>query len=726
MLYSLSSKQNLWLSLCMVTLCWFTGTGAVWAQDPGLTMPATSELSDQKLGSVLFYNLFASSASNSTGENTEVGLTNTNLTSNVIVRLFAVSGASGATGRMLLNIAPGQTVSFLTSDVFPGVRGYLVAVAVDGATGCPINFNYLMGNVYLKLASGHAGYLNAVAFAAIAATPAACGGPTTTLNFDGTSYNRAPRVLSLPSITARADGNDTLLIVNRVGGNLSFNGTAAAVGSLFGLLYDDAENVVSYAFNTTGPQRFDTLRNGFPSTSPSFETFIPAGRSGWTKLYNFQNDFGYLGAALNRNANLGSSANAFAACDNLSYSTLTTAASLTIPVGFPDLTVSKTHSGNFAIGGMGSYTINVSNVGTQPLGGLGHLVRLSDTLPNNLTLRNFSGAGWDCVGTGTRNVFCWNANSIAAGGSLAPLVLNVNIGAGTPSSITNTVLVHVFEDLNSSNNVASDASDVCQIGLAPFSASFTPQANMATINVVASSNWTAVSNVPWITITGGQAGSGNGTISYSVANNPGTAPRSGTITVNCAVFTVYQAAPLNDIPTTHPFYTEISKLYARGVTLGCGDGNYCPDANVTREQMAAFIIRALHASGYVPPPPAQQRFQDVLPSNLFYAHIEEMAVRQITSGCGVSPPIYCPTNNVTREQMAAFIIRALHDPGYVPPPNSQRFQDVPPSSPFFAHIEEMATRQITLGCSSNPPLYCPTDFVTRAQMAAFLVRAFGW
>jgi exo-beta-1,3-glucanase (GH17 family) len=175
-----------------------------------------------------------------------------------------------------------------------------------------------------------------------------------------------------------------------------------------------------------------------------------------------------------------------------------------------------------------------------------------------------------------------------------------------------------------------------------------------------------------------------------------------------------------DVPESHPFFTEIGKLAARGITLGCGNGNYCPAANVTREQMAAFIIRAL--GNFNPPTPASQRFADVPPSNIFYAFIEQMAVRQITLGCGGGN--YCPTSLVTREQMAAFLIRALHAPGYFPPaPAQQRFSDVPPWNPFYAHIEEMAVRQITLGCGGNS--YCPTQNVTRGQMAAFLVRAFN-
>jgi hypothetical protein len=177
----------------------------------------------------------------------------------------------------------------------------------------------------------------------------------------------------------------------------------------------------------------------------------------------------------------------------------------------------------------------------------------------------------------------------------------------------------------------------------------------------------------------------------------------------------------NDVPTSHQFYTEIGKVASRGVIEGCGGGNFCPNATVTRGQMAAYIIRAL--GQFNPPQPARQRFLDVSPTNPFYAFIEQMALRQITSGCSINN--YCPNAAVTRAQMAAFIIRALHSPGYIPPtPAQQRYLDVPPSNPFYAHIEEMAGRQITLGCASG--YYCPNASVTRAQMAAFLVRAFNW
>ena len=49
----------------------------------------------------------------------------------------------------------------------------------------------------------------------------------------------------------------------------------------------------------------------------------------------------------------------------------------------------------------------------------------------------------------------------------------------------------------------------------------------------------------------------------------------------------------NDVPTGHPFYQFIEALVASGVTAGCGGGKYCPDAPLTRGQMAVFLSKAL-------------------------------------------------------------------------------------------------------------------------------------
>ena len=99
-------------------------------------------------------------------------------------------------------------------------------------------------------------------------------------------------------------------------------------------------------------------------------------------------------------------------------------------------------------------------------------------------------------------------------------------------------------------------------------------------------------NYPRITLTSGLSGTGNGTVGYTVASNPNATSRSGTINIAGQTFTIVQGGMFNAVPLTYPLYTEIGKLAARGVTLGCGGENYCPDANVTQAQMAAFMVRA--------------------------------------------------------------------------------------------------------------------------------------
>ncbi|MFN0087222.1 MAG: hypothetical protein ACKVX9_17675, partial [Blastocatellia bacterium] len=131
------------------------------------------------------------------------------------------------------------------------------------------------------------------------------------------------------SIPSRADGNDTLVIINRVAGNLATG--AATLSSLFGLMYDDSESVFSFSV-VGGCQLRGSLSNTFPRTTPRFETIIPAGRTGWAKVWGGA-DIGILGSIINANPNAAASASAFNGGRNLHKLTLTTS-TYTIPV-FP-------------------------------------------------------------------------------------------------------------------------------------------------------------------------------------------------------------------------------------------------------------------------------------------------------------------------------------------------------------------------------------------------------
>lgn len=173
-----------------------------------------------------------------------------------------------------------------------------------------------------------------------------------------------------------------------------------------------------------------------------------------------------------------------------------------------------------------------------------------------------------------------------------------------------------------------------------------------------------------------------------------------------------------DVPSGHTFEGDIEWLADQAITFGCNpptNDRFCPDASVTRGQMAAFLVRALdlEASG-------SHDFADD-DDSIFEADIEKLAEAGITYGC--NPPDYtnfCPDNAVTRGQMAAFLVRALHltDDG-----GGNTFSD-DNGSVFEADIAKLAAAGITYGC--NPPSnsrFCPNEAVTRAQMAAFLRRA---
>jgi hypothetical protein len=162
----------------------------------------------------------------------------------------------------------------------------------------------------------------------------------------------------------------------------------------------------------------------------------------------------------------------------------------------------------------------------------------------------------------------------------------------------------------------------------------------------------------------------------------------------------------------------IEALVAAGITFGCAEDRFCPEGTVTRGQMAAFLDRSLVLGDAAP----GDRFTDD-DQSIFESSIERLAGAGVTLGC--NPPEnsrFCPLADVTREQMASFLVRALDLPAYAGP---DRFED-DNDSPHEAAIEALAAAGITVGC--NPPTnseFCPAAAVTRGEMATFLVRGLG-
>jgi hypothetical protein len=113
-----------------------------------------------------------------------------------------------------------------------------------------------------------------------------------------------------------------------------------------------------------------------------------------------------------------------------------------------------------------------------------------------------------------------------------------------------------------------------------------------------------------------------------------------------------------DVPPDHWAAAWIKQLAVDGITGGCGAGMYCPDAPVTRAEMAVFLLRARYAASYEPPPAGSGTgFDDVPASYWAAAWIKQLVIEGITSGCGSGS--YCPGTSVTRAQMAVFLVRTF-------------------------------------------------------------------
>src|SRR5207249_1984393 len=121
----------------------------------------------------------------------------------------------------------------------------------------------------------------------------------------------------------------------------------------------------------------------------------------------------------------------------------------------PDLTVAKTHAGAFTQGQFGAtYTITVTNAGMVPTSGA---VSLVDTLPTGLTGTAMSGTGWDCT---LQTLTCTRSNTLGPGANYPAVTLTVNVADNAPASVNNIATVSGGGEVNTSNDMAIDATTV--------------------------------------------------------------------------------------------------------------------------------------------------------------------------------------------------------------------------------------------------------------------------
>jgi hypothetical protein len=186
------------------------------------------------------------------------------------------------------------------------------------------------------------------------------------------------------------------------------------------------------------------------------------------------------------------------------------------------------------------------------------------------------------------------------------------------------------------------------------------------------------------------------------------------------------------VPQAFLYHAAIEAIVRAGITSGCGNGNFCPNDPVTRDAMAKFLLVAKHGSAFNPPAATGNVFCDVTVGTLLAKWIEEVKAEGIASGaetgaCG--KPNYHPTAPVTRDAMAKFLLLTIHGSAFSPPAATGNvFCDVLAGTFLAKWMEELKTEAITGGCGAGgcgKPNYCPTDTVSRGEMAKFLKVGFN-
>ncbi len=131
-----------------------------------------------------------------------------------------------------------------------------------------------------------------------------------------------------------------------------------------------------------------------------------------------------------------------------------------------------------------------------------------------------------------------------------------------------------------------------------------------------------------------------------------------------------------DVAPTDIFCKHVHYIAAQNVTLGCGSGKFCPNGNVSRVEMAAFIAKAIKAPAggsaipvtYGPDPVTGMSYScnpsspsglffDVPATDVFCKHVHYLRATGVIAGCGVTS--YCPTQSVKRDEMAKFLSNAF-------------------------------------------------------------------
>ncbi|MBL8219605.1 MAG: S-layer homology domain-containing protein [Bryobacterales bacterium] len=365
----------------------------------------------------------------------------------------------------------------------------------------------------------------------------------------------------------------------------------------------------------------------------------------------------------------------------------------------------STYTANFNTTALCSFALSQTSANVLATGDL-RQINLSTTAGCPWTAT--SNAAWITILTGV---------SGNGGGSIRFTIAENT--AATPRTGTLTIAGLTF-------TVTQSAASCSYTLTGPLTAVLAGASNFSvTISTSAGCQWGSYAYPSFLNATPA-SGAGSGTINVTVSANPNIAARLGVVTVGGQHLQVLQQGSLTsplftDVPSNYLFLDYINLLKLNSISPGCNAGGYCPEEPMLRTEMAAFIIRALFGESfsYTLTP----YFTDVAATHPYFRYIQKMRDQGITIGC--TETTYCPNGQVSRGQMAAFLIRArLSVTQGTPFPHASGayFNDVNSSHVFFPFVQKMKESGITSGCTATN--YCPDNPVTRGQMSVFVNRAF--
>ena len=114
------------------------------------------------------------------------------------------------------------------------------------------------------------------------------------------------------------------------------------------------------------------------------------------------------------------------------------------------------------------------------------------------------------------------------------------------------------------------------------------------------------------------------------------------------------------------------------------------------------------------------RFLDVSDASIFESFIYGAAGAGVMPGCDAPAFLFCPTDLVTRADMAGYILRAVHGADFVPAPYAGAFADVAAGDDNADYIQSFYDEGYTAGCGGGN--FCPDAVHTRGQTAVFILK----